>query len=244
MVARPTGRVGCIVGMVVLSMTTLHLGAEKAPSRSLTDDSEKVENLENQIRRLEESLALANTEADYFHKQWLELRLKVEALGIEALTASEKRLEEKNIRLLGDLFRSEKKKLSLENAVKDYIAANEAYKKARPMEKARVRAELEAARRTLLTLLLDKEADVNVAANLNEGQVTIFDVETGIAIVNFGRDQGAIVGTPFRILEGNDVIGRCRIIEVREYLSAALVEDLVKNKNVQPGNRLLMDTVK
>lgn len=233
-----------MVGMIVLSAVAPCLGAEEAPIRSLTDDSEEVTNLKTQIRRLEESLALANTEADYFHQQWLELRLKVEALGIEALTASEKSLEEKNIRLLGDLFRSEKKNVSLENAVKDYLAVDEAYKKARPMEKARVRAELEAARRTLLTLLLDKEADVNVAANLNEGQVTIFDVETGIAIVNFGRAQGAMVGTPFRILEGNDVIGRCRLIEVREYLSAALVEDLVKNKNVQPGNRLLMDTVK
>lgn len=227
----------------MLSMLS-QLEAQDATGRSFKDNSDTVADLKVQIERLEESLALANTEADYFHKQWLELRLKVEALGIEALTASEKSLEEKNVRLLGDLFRSEKGRMSLENAIKDFLAADEAYRKAKPMEKARVRAELEAARRTLLTLLLDKEADVNVAANLNEGQVTIFDAETGIAIVNFGKAQGAMVGTPFRILDGNNVIGRCRLIEVREYLSAALVEDLVENKNVQPGNRLLMDTVK
>lgn len=240
---KPAGRVG-IVGMIMLSMVLPRLEAKNASSRSLTDDSERVADLKNQISRLEESLALANTEADYFHKKWLELRLKVEALGIEALTANEKSLEEKNIRLLGELFRSEKNKMSLEKAITDYLEADEAFKQARPMETAKFRAELEGARRTLLTLLYGKSGDISIAANLNEGQVTIFDEQTQIAIVNFGKAQGAMVGTPFRILEENEVIGRCRLIEVREYLSAALVEDLVKNKTVQPGNRLLMDTVK
>ncbi len=230
--------------MIMLSMVLPRLEAKNASSRSLTDDSERVADLKNQISRLEESLALANTEADYFHKKWLELRLKVEALGIEALTANEKSLEEKNIRLLGELFRSEKNKMSLEKAITDYLEADEAFKQARPMETAKFRAELEGARRTLLTLLYGKSGDISIAANLNEGQVTIFDEQTQIAIVNFGKAQGAMVGTPFRILEENEVIGRCRLIEVREYLSAALVEDLVKNKTVQPGNRLLMDTVK
>jgi hypothetical protein len=241
---KPAQLVGGIVGLVMLSMMLPHLEAEEASSRSFTDDSETVADLKLQISRLEESLALVNTEAGYFHKKWLELRLKVEALGIEALTANEKKLSEKNIRLLGDLFRSEKEKMSLEKAIQDYLQAEEELKQARPLEKAKLRAELEGARRTLLTLVLEGSGEVSIAANLNQGRVTLFDEKTQVAIVNFGKAQGAIVGTPFRILDENEMIGRCRLLEVREYLSAALVEDLAKNKTVQPGNRLLMDTVK
>jgi len=240
---KPAKKAG-IVGIVMLNMIIPHLEAQETSSRSLTDDSERVAELKIRIRKLEESLALANTEADYFHKQWLELRLKVEALGIEALTANEKSLGEKNVRLLGDLFQSEKEKVQLEKSVQDYLSAEKAFREARPLEKAKYRAELEGAKRTLTSLIFEADGEVNIAANLNEGKVTIFDAEAQIAIVNFGKAQGALVGTPFRILEGNKVIGRCRLIEVREYLSAALVEDLVKNKNVQAGNRLLIDTVK
>ncbi|MEM6821765.1 MAG: hypothetical protein AAF558_07500 [Verrucomicrobiota bacterium] len=225
-------------------MATQPVEAEKASKRSLTESSDKIADLMLQISRLEESLALANTEADYFHEKWLKLRLKMEALGIQALTANEKDLEEKAVRLLGDLYRNEKKRLALERAVLDWMDAGKQLKSAGPLQRAQKQAEYEASRRTVLELIEGKEVGLNVARSLNEGRVTLFDEKHQVAILNFGKAQGAIEGTPFRILDENQVIGRCRIIEVREYLSAALVEDLIEGKNVEPGNRLLLDTLK
>jgi hypothetical protein len=49
---------------------------------------------------------------------------------------------------------------------------------------------------------------------------------------------------PYRILRGDKVIGRCRLVEVREYLSAALVEGVIQNETVKAGDRLLLETVK
>lgn len=219
--------------------------AQEAEGRSLTDEGDaRWAGLMLQIRRLEENLALANTEADYFHQKWLSLRLKTEALGLEALTANEKQMQNKAVQLLGELFRSEKRLRDLEEAAARFLEAGSALKAAPPEQKSSALADYEAAKRELEGLLKGDEAELPVAQSMNDGRVTLYEADLGVAIVNFGKAQGAVTGTPFRILEGNQVIGRCRLVEVREYLSAALVEDLLKGKTVQPGNRLLIDTVK
>src|SRR5882762_7136634 len=44
------------------------------------------EELEARVKNLTASLASANTESEYFREQWTELKLRDEALGVEALT--------------------------------------------------------------------------------------------------------------------------------------------------------------
>ncbi|NJL19116.1 MAG: hypothetical protein HC901_02120, partial [Bdellovibrionaceae bacterium] len=82
-----------------------------------------------------------------------------------------------------------------------------------------------------------------LAGSLQSGVVTLYDGELGVAVVNFGRAQGARVGLPFRILRDRRVIGHCRLIEVREYLSAAKIEQVLENTQVQEGDRLLLETM-
>lgn len=258
MVVTPKRRVNRILSGGLFLITTLLVGwwlpagavaqpeALEATGSSLTDKSDASQmGLMLQIRRLEENLALANTEAEYFHKKWLTLRLKTEAMGLQALTANEKQLENKAVELLGELFRSEKRLRELEDASTRFLEAGKTLKSSPAMQKGSALADYEAARRELERMIQgENEVDLQVAQTINDGRVTLYDDELGVAIVNFGKAQGAVTGLPFRIVDGNQVIGRCRIIEVREYLSAALVEDLLKGKTVQPGNRLLIDTVK
>ncbi len=53
------------------------------------------EQLEAKVKALTESLASASTEAEFFRQQWQDLRLRDEALGVEALTIDESKLEDK-----------------------------------------------------------------------------------------------------------------------------------------------------
>ena len=57
-------------------------------------------------------------------------------------------------------------------------------------------------------------------------------------VLNLGRSQGAKEGMPFRILRGDKVLGTCRLLEVRELVSAGLPENLNDGIAIQVGDRV------
>lgn len=214
------------------------------PSGSSVTEEEEIAVLRERVKALEENLALAKSEADAFYQRWLELRLRVEALGIEALTSSEKALEEKVVRLIGELYRSERDKLALEEAVVSFLEAWKALQLAGPLNRVQRRAELEVARRELLKFIEPDQPDLPAASDLNSGSVVVVDRDLGIAVVNFGRVQGARSGMPFRILREDRVIARCRVVEVRDAISAVQILETSDDVQVQEGDRLLLETGK
>lgn len=242
MVLRPAILMG-----VLLVATNVSVQGEKEKN---TPESSLIEKLsDSEVRKrlkvAEENLALAQTEADYFHEKWVELRLKHEALGLEALTANEKALEEKLVRIIGELYRSEKKRKLLEKALLDVIEKAKQLRSANPSERLKHLEAYEAATRAAVVLIERPiEQPLRIAPDINSGVITKVDETLNLAVVNFGKSQGARAGMPFRIIRGDKVIGRCRIAEVREYLSAIVVEGMIKNIQVQVGDRLILEAVK
>ena len=154
-------------------------------------------------------------EADFFQQKWADLRVRTEALGLEALTGNEKALQDKIARLAGELYRSEKTRLQMEKSITELIRTARELNQAGPLEKARKRAEYEVAVREA-SRFLGGHADqdrIQVAPNLQSGFVAAFDDDMDVAIANFGRAQDARVGMPFRILRDGRVIGRCKLID-------------------------------
>lgn len=233
-----------VAGLMLVCLEQAGRAQEKAPERSLK--SKTSGGLETELARAEENLALARTEADFFHQKWADLRIRTEALGLEALTGNEKALQDKIARLAGELYRSEKTRLQMEQSIAELIRTARALNQAGPLEVAQRRAEYEVAVRQASRFVGAKpdQDRIQVAANLQSGFVAAFDDDMDVAIANFGRAQDARIGMPFRILRDGKVIGRCKLIEVREYLSAALVEGVIENETVRPGDRLLLETVK
>jgi hypothetical protein len=217
---------------------------QDAPAGSLTGKKE-VERLEARVKELEESLTLARAETGFFRDQWVELRLRNEALGLEALTGDERATQEKLVRVVGELYRGEKSLRALQGAAGRLIAAADALYKAKPAEFPLKRAEYEAAMRETRDVLAGKgEAVTQVAPDLGSGRIVSVDESLQVAVLNFGEGQGVRVGMPFRILRGDLVIGRCKVLEVRESLSSALITEVAKKENVQAGDRLLLETTK
>lgn len=239
-------RSALIAGLILAGLSPAgRAEAQLRTERSLRDQTSS--GLEQALARAEENLALARTEAEYFHQKWAELRVRTEALGIEALTGDEKALQDKIARLAGELYHSEKRRLEMEQALLALIQAGRELQQAGPLERAQKRAAYEAAVRQATTLVSrgDPQAErIQVARDHTAGFVVAYDEELDVVVVNFGRAQGAVPGMPYRILRDNKVIGRCRLVEVREYLSAALVEGVITKETVKAGDRLLLETVK
>lgn len=228
---------------LLLASLVLAALAQEGGVGSLKEEERELMELRQKVQLLEESLALANTEADYFHGKWVELRLQHEALGVDALTGDESAIRDKVVSLLGELFQSEKRRSQYEKALREVVKSMRAYEKASSVDKTIKRAELEAALRSASRILNVPDAGVPMAKDLTDGKVIRYDSELAIVHANFGHAQGVKEGMPFRIVRKNKVIGRCTVIEVRDYLTTLLVEDLVQGVQIQKDDRLLLETV-
>ena len=68
------------------------------------------EQLEARVKTLTDKSRLRQHEAEYFRQQWTELKLRDEALGVEALTVDERKLEDKLVQAVKELYQSEMKR--------------------------------------------------------------------------------------------------------------------------------------
>lgn len=199
--------------------------------------------LRQRVKLLEENLGLAKAEADFFRASWLDLRLRNEALGLEALAGDDQALQEKLVRVVGELYQSEKKRQILEARVQALIEAAAQLQRATPDQLPARRADYEVALRQTQEVLAGRGTGVvRAAPDLNSGEIVSYDEKLAVAVLNLGRVQGCQIGMPFKILRGDLVIGRCKVVEVRESISAALVETATKTEQVRAGDRVLLET--
>ncbi len=105
------------------------------------------EQLETRVRTLTENLAAANIEAEYFRKQWSDLKLRNEALGVEALTVDQKRLEDKVVQSVAELYRSEMKRREALQVLDDLVSSAGQLLLTAPNYDPAVRAKYEVAKR-------------------------------------------------------------------------------------------------
>jgi hypothetical protein len=105
-------------------------------------------------------------------------------------------------------------------------------------KRATARSEFESAKRTLEATMKQALVTRPTASGLTDAQIVAVDRDQQAVVLNLGSLQGAKEGMPFRILRKNQVIGSCRLIEVREMTSAGLPEQLVKNTQPEVGDRV------
>jgi hypothetical protein len=57
-------------------------------------------------------------------------------------------------------------------------------------------------------------------------------------VINVGSGIEATVGMPFRVFRESRLIGRIRVLQTRERVSAALIEGVEKGKELKVGDRV------
>lgn len=204
---------------------------------------EKLAVTEAAAARLSESVTVANSEAELFRRQTGELKLKLEALGLSATAGSGSKLEQRLLTAVSDLAHSEDERKKLSEALIGLIEAVMAFAKVSATSQPDTRLALEAKMREASQLLGATPANAVDAtaspATLTDGMVISLKDELALVVANIGAKHGVSVGMPFQVIRGEKLIGTVRMVDVRERIAGAVIQNLNSEKEkIQVGDRL------
>ena len=198
---------------------------------------------QQQVKALTQSLAVSNSEAEVFRRESSEMKLRMEALGIEAAGSNKARLEQRILQAVSDLkiVQDEKDKLTdqlmrLSEAVIQYLkTASNTSPEARMALEVEMRG---------VNVLLGLPSDLLNGAKQSVGSLsnaTVVGVkeEIGLVVANIGRQNGVKPGMPFKIMRMKKQIGLVRAVDVREKISGLVIQDIDSAQNkIKVGDHL------
>ena len=107
--------------------------------------------------------------------------------------------------------------------------------------RASLEMELRAADRMLGVGAGDLEAQA-AGPTLTDASVVEVKPEFALVVANIGRNAGVKVGMPFQVWRDNRRVGDVRVIDVRDRISGAVIQNLVSEEDsIQTGDRLRVD---
>lgn len=184
-------------------------------------------------------LLMAQAEAQAYREAWSQLQRRDQLLGLASLSGDARDSHDKVVRLSGELIRAEKALQSLRTQAKILIERASTWAgETSPVKKAAARSEFESAKRSWDSKMAEGSTPRALASGLTEAQIVAVDSSHQSLVLNLGRLQGAREGMPFRILRGDQVIGNCRLLEVRELISAGMTEKLTDGIQPKVGDRV------
>jgi len=192
--------------------------------------------------RMTESLALAAGESEVFRRQAGELKLRLEALGIEGGSSATSKVEQRFITALNDLRQADQDRAKLREALAGLSVSAASFAKAKAPD-ADLRKALDQQIRRANEALGDsspKAANATAsAATLTDAMVISISDELALVVANIGTKQGVAAGMPFQVLRENHLIGTIRVVDVRERIAGAIVENLSSEKDrIKVGDRV------
>jgi hypothetical protein len=201
---------------------------------------------QQQVAALTESLALANSESEVFKRETADLKLRLEALGLDAASPDKSLLEQRLLKAVSDLkiVQDQKDKLS-----EQLIRLNEAvlrYVKNASSVDGDARMALETEMRSSSGLLGiagagQPAATRDPAGTLTDARVISVKDELALVVANLGRQQGVKIGMPFQVWREGRKIGIVRVVDVRETISGAVIQSLDPSEKVKVGDTLRVD---
>jgi hypothetical protein len=75
---------------------------------------------------------------------------------------------------------------------------------------------------------------------LMDGSVISVKEEWSFVVGNVGESQGAKIGMPMRVMRGDRKVATVRVVDVRQKICGAVIEDSGKEK-IRVGDRLQVD---
>jgi hypothetical protein len=84
--------------------------------------------------------------------------------------------------------------------------------------------------------------DLDAGPTLTDASVVEVKPEFALVVANIGRNAGVKVGMPFQVWRDNRRVGDVRVIDVRDRISGAVIQNLVSEEDsIQTGDRLRVD---
>jgi hypothetical protein len=195
------------------------------------------------LKALTSSLAESNAEAELFRRKYSDVQLQMEALGLASANKDRAKLEQRLLAAVSDLQLAQKERdeyrdqmLRLDEAVLCYLKTSQS-------ADAKARMDVETQLRSIDKLVTKSSNAPDLAEpSLMDGNVISVKDEWSFVVGNFGEKQGVKVGMPMRVMRGDKRIATLRVIDVRERICGAVIQEMDSKKDrIKVGDRLQVD---
>jgi len=207
---------------------------------------QQLKTTQEQVKSLTQSLALATSESEVFRREATDLRLKMEALGLDSADPDRSKLEQRLLKAVRDLQIEHEERESLSDVTVKLCDAILRFLKTAesndPSARSDVEAQMRAASETLGFSPGSADTAKAVSASITDGMIISYKDDLALVVANIGSKQGVKLGMPFQVRRGDQVIALVRVVDVRDSISGAVVQNLVSTKEpIKVGDLLRVD---
>jgi hypothetical protein len=250
---------GCVIAASVapaqgnssLTESKIENAETKVAAESLLAQSEDLRRQlsiqQESLKILTASLAESNAEAEVFRRKFADLESRMEALGLASASKDRAKLEQRLLAAVSDLRLAQNKRDELRDQL---LGLNEAllrYLQTVQGGDAQARADVETQLRKTNELV---GRSIRPLPDAQEPQASLMDAsvlsvkgEWSFVVANIGEQQGVKIGMPLRVMRGEQKIATLRVVDVRQRICGAVIEDSGKEK-IKVGDRLQVDASK
>jgi hypothetical protein len=192
------------------------------------------------VQTLTTSLAESNAEAELFRRKFADLQLRMEALGLASASKDRAKLEQRLLTAVSDLQLAQKERDQYRDQMMQLSETMLRYLKTAEGGDPQARMDVETQLRSM-NALVDKSAKAQPQnGSLLDGSVISVKEEWSFVVGNFGAREGVKIGMPLRVRRGDDVVAKLRVVDVRERICGAVIQESGKGK-IKVGDRLEVD---
>jgi len=198
---------------------------------------------EESLKALTSSLAESNAAAEELRRKCSDLQLRMEALGLASANKDRAKLEQRLLAAVSDLQLAQKTRdeyrdqmLRLNEAILRYIKTSQA-------DDAQARMDIETQLRSTNELVTKSTNPPEAPeSSLMDGSVISVKEEWSFVVGNLGEKQGVKIGMPMRVMRDDRRIATLRVIDVRQKICGAVVQEMdSKKERIKVGDRLQVD---
>jgi hypothetical protein len=195
------------------------------------------------LKALTSSLAESNAEAELFRRKYSDLQLQMEALGLASANKDRAKLEQRLLAAVSDLQLAQKERDAYRDQMLRLDEAMLCYLKTSQSADAKARMDVETQLRSIDKLVTKStNAPDSPEPSLMDGSVISVKDEWSFVVGNLGEKQGVKIGMPMRAMRGDKRIATLRIIDVRQRICGAVVQEMDSKKDrIKVGDRLQVD---
>jgi hypothetical protein len=195
------------------------------------------------LKALTSSLAESNAEAELFRRKYSDLQLRMEALGLASASKDRAKLEQRLLAAVSDLQLAQKERDEYRDQMLRLDEAVLCYLKTSQNADAKARMDVETQLRSIDKLVTrSSNAPDLPEPSLMDGNVLSVKDEWSFVVGNLGERQGVKIGMPIRVMRGDKRIATLRVIDVRQRICGAVIQEMDSKKDrIKVGDRLQVD---
>jgi hypothetical protein len=196
------------------------------------------------VKTLTTSLAESNAEAELFRRKFSDLNLRMEALGLASANKDRAKIEQRLLAAVSDLQLAQRERDEYRDQMLRLNEAMLRYMKTSQGGDAQARMDVEAQLRGTNALVTRSTSAPGQAAqpNLLDGSVISVKDEWSFVVANLGEKHGVKVGMPLRVMRGEQKIATLRVVDVRQQICGAVIEQMDSEKEkIKVGDHLQVD---